>query len=220
MRSCADSSESLPVLCCDDANNPTFQNDPLECKAAATLQEAISACMELGLHLCRADELATGSQCRTGCEFDFDLVWTSSPCQQADAEEEYNCLDQPANWDRVWPVNKKMACCQRQGVGCYDCSAGNQNMWSADRAQLCCQLLGIGCSNPMGASIQEIPQIIVGANRGPLYVAPLLLEAGLVAAVSLGLVRFYSRRNNLETDEPDGSDFPLFSPHAETSTSH
>lgn len=72
----------MGITCCNDAGKGSRPH----CKRG-TYSDAVQHCESLGLELCTADQLKEGAGESTGCDFDRHLVWSSTPCIQAAAEE-------------------------------------------------------------------------------------------------------------------------------------
>ena len=56
----------------------------LDCAAPQTYLQAVTYCAENGGRLCTASEIQAGATKKTGCGFDNERIWTSTPCD-ADA---------------------------------------------------------------------------------------------------------------------------------------
>eukprot|EP01052_Picozoa_sp_SAG31_P002559 SAG31_NODE_91_length_26366_cov_6.792211_7_plen_192_part_00 len=88
---CAELSEQHEVGCCADsevegyahpcADRPVWgERDAhgMACNNGATYAEAVEFCRAMGGRLCTAEEMEAGCTAGTGCEHDWDLLWTST----------------------------------------------------------------------------------------------------------------------------------------------
>jgi len=64
---------------CAESDNGMGANGEEQCHTTPFV-EARSVCFELGARLCRIDELIAGESRGTGCGFDGQQLWSSSPC--------------------------------------------------------------------------------------------------------------------------------------------
>ena len=64
------------VTCCDENSTGSRPG----CVSGVNFDSALTHCVNLGLRLCTADEIKSGSGEATGCSFDDKLTWTSTPC--------------------------------------------------------------------------------------------------------------------------------------------
>jgi len=51
------------------------------CYERKTYKAAMYLCARMHLHICSAEEIGSSLQCGTGCGFDAQRVWTSTPCE-------------------------------------------------------------------------------------------------------------------------------------------
>jgi len=65
---------AIGVTCCDAKGTGSRPG----CKSAVNFDQAVSHCKSVGLDLCTAEQIKSGSGEATGCRFDHGLVWTCS----------------------------------------------------------------------------------------------------------------------------------------------
>merc|ERR1719483_781857 len=70
------SGNKLSVGCCSDYEDA----DRPGCRTQATWEEARDQCADWGMRLCTREEADDDLTAGTGCNFDLDLQWTSTPC--------------------------------------------------------------------------------------------------------------------------------------------
>ena len=65
------------VRCCsfDDYGNGRSCKSKIPDCSTLTFSNAKKKCSEFGMRLCTEEELASNICCKTGCNFDFKLVW-------------------------------------------------------------------------------------------------------------------------------------------------
>ena len=68
--------KELTVTCCDE-NGVGSRPD---CISNVTFAAAYRKCVDLGLRLCTAEEIKSGSGATSGCSFDYKLTWTATHC--------------------------------------------------------------------------------------------------------------------------------------------
>lgn len=88
-RMCAEVTAEMPVLCCAGPNEKVWTSDSSACRANLMYEQAEAHCAASGQRLCSAEELLTDLQCKTGCEFDYDRVWTATPCSEGLARRDF-----------------------------------------------------------------------------------------------------------------------------------
>jgi len=215
-RQCVAATSVRPVLCCQSVDAPVFSNDVRQCRGSVTLEEAAAHCSAIGLRICSENEIASNQQCGTGCEFDFDMVWSSTACTEESDEaanqegaEQFDCDQQPMDWQETWQLQQKEFCCRHKGVGCYDCTPAHIGHWTADRSSLCCTLAGVGCdaSGVIGASSLRA-QIgrVLSDHPGVLWTFTLAALVVLGMVVLQVLRGRYQRFLNLPYEE-EASDY-------------
>lgn len=84
----ADPTEQYAVRCCSDDFNRNWkkhascnvwaESDVPECYISKTLTEAENICTNAGGRLCTEDEVLGDCTVGSGCQFDFEYLWTSS----------------------------------------------------------------------------------------------------------------------------------------------
>ena len=120
---CANPNEINEVGCCSSVAMPGWAPNPVDvfgesecwgerdgtvgpggtagCNHGATYTEAVDFCHAMGARLCTAQEMSAGCTRNTGCGFDSDLIWTSTPgsvetenqCESSPCENGGTCTD-------------------------------------------------------------------------------------------------------------------------------
>lgn len=92
------------------------------CESAVTWYEAHEACNEMGMRLCKKEELDDDKCCVTGCMFDVDKVWTGTPTFVGRAVKK-NQTGDSCNYfedlEKTTPGDYGVVCCGENSV-CED----------------------------------------------------------------------------------------------------
>eukprot|EP00912_Choanoflagellata_sp_UC4_P001709 UC4_evm1s1092 len=75
-----------PPHCCEEINHtlgfPWGRDAPFgNCSTHVTWVDAVNHCRNIGGRLCTAEEIQNDETHGSGCNYDYELVWSSTPCQ-------------------------------------------------------------------------------------------------------------------------------------------
>jgi len=70
--------EKHAVRCCSYDGGKCVTTTRFGCESSVSWHEALEACHEMDMRLCRAHDIRAHKCCVTGCMFDVDRVWTST----------------------------------------------------------------------------------------------------------------------------------------------